>query len=135
MRRLVFVTCAAAALGVGAAGPAGTAATTSLTVTYWEDGAHTADRVTWTLRCNPARGTLPRPVVACRKLALSGRRLFAPLPKNIVCTEIYGGPQVARVVGLVQGKRVWATFSSTNGCHISRWNSLSPWLLPPGGIT
>jgi hypothetical protein len=133
MRRLVFLGCAAVALGVCVAGSAGTVATTSLKVTYWEDGARPADRVTWTLRCNPAGGTLARPAVACRKLALGGSRMFAPLPRDIVCTEIYGGPQVARVVGLVRGKRVWATFSRTNGCHISRWNSVSPWLLPRGG--
>ena len=61
--------------------------------------------------------------------------LFAPLPKGIVCTLIYGGPQKARVVGTVGGKRIWATFTRQNGCHIARWNRLTPWLLPPGGIT
>ncbi len=60
--------------------------------------------------------------------------LFAPLPKNIVCTEIYGGPQKARIVGTVAGKRIWATFTRQDGCRIDRWNRLAPWLLPPGGI-
>jgi len=39
------------------------------------------------------------------------------------------------VVGKVAGKRVWASFSRTNGCHIARWDRLSPWLLPRGGVT
>jgi hypothetical protein len=30
---------------------------------------------------------------------------------------------------------VWASFSRQNGCAIARWNRVSPWLLPPGGVT
>jgi len=135
MRGVAVLVLAAAALAASAAGYAGTAATTSLTVTFWEDGSRSDDRTSWTLRCNPARGTLPRPGVACRRLAAGGARLFTRVPIDAVCTEIYGGPQVARVVGVVQGKRVWASFSRTNGCQISRWDRLSPWLLPRGGVT
>jgi hypothetical protein len=135
MRRAVALVFAAAALCACASGSAGTTATgTALTVTYWEDGARTADRVQWTLRCNPPRGTLARAATACRKLATGGARLFAPVPKNVACTEIYGGPQVARVVGTVKGVRVWASLSRTNGCQIARWERLSPWLLPAGGV-
>ena len=61
--------------------------------------------------------------------------MFAPVPKDIVCTEIYGGPQKARVIGTVAGHRIWATFTRENGCQIYRWNRLSPWLLPRGGVT
>jgi subtilisin inhibitor-like len=113
-----------------------TAATgTTLRVTYWEDSTKPADSVTWTLRCGPAGGTLARPGRACTQLRSGGARLFAPLPKNVVCTEIYGGPQRARVVGTVDGKRVWATFTRANGCEISRWQRIAPWLVPQGGVT
>jgi hypothetical protein len=61
--------------------------------------------------------------------------LFAPLPPNAICTEVYGGPQRARVTGMVDGRPVWATFSRSNGCEIARWARVSPWLLPPGGVT
>ena len=134
MRGLAILLLTAATLGACATGSAGTSSGTSLTVTYWDDGSRTADRKIWTLRCKPARGTLPRPAVACRRLAASGVRPFAALPADLVCTQIYGGPQVARVVGTVAGKRVWATFSRQDGCHISRWDRLSPWLLPAGGV-
>lgn len=107
---------------------------TSLRVTYWKKGPDAKETSAWTLRC-PAGGTLPRPAAACKRLARGGRTLFAPLPRDIVCTEIYGGPQKARVVGTVGGTRIWVTFTRQNGCHIDRWNRLSPWLLPPGGIT
>src|SRR5688500_18453998 len=127
MRGAVALAFAAFALCACASGSAGTSATgTALTVTDWEDGANTADRVQWTLRCNPPRGTLGRPVTACRKLANGGAKLFAPVPRDVVCIQIYGGPQVARVVGTVKGIRVWASLSRTNGCQISRWDRLSP---------
>ena len=83
---------------------------------------------TWTFGCGTARGTVPRPVRACARLLAGGAKLFAPLPKDAVCTEIYGGPQKARVVGTVNGRRVHATFTRTNGCEISRWQRISPWL-------
>jgi hypothetical protein len=135
MRALLTLVAAGTVLTACALALATTPMSTSLRVTYWEDGANTASQVTWTLRCNPARGSLPRPRVACRRLAVGGTKLFAPLRLDTVCTEIYGGPQRARVVGVVAGKRVWATFARTNGCAIGRWNRISPWLLPPGGIT
>ena len=128
---LVFITLGAAAT-VGAAGKT---PGTALTVTYWENGANTSDRVTWTIRCNPARGTHPRPATACRRLEEGGWKLVAPVPASAICTEIYGGPQVARVVGVLQGRKVWARFSRENGCQISRWSRLSPWLFPAGGVT
>jgi len=112
-----------------------TSPTTSLRVTYWEDGAVTSKSVTWTLRCDPASGSLARPARACTRLATGGVKLFAPLRKDMVCTELYGGPQRARVVGTVDGKRVWATFTRRDGCEIDRWQRISPWLVPPGGVT
>ena len=119
---------------VAATASAATTATTALRVTYWEDVAKPSESVTWTLRCNPARGSLPRPARACARLAAGGAKLFARLPKNIVCTEIYGGPQRARVVGTVDGRRIFATFARSNGCEIDRWQRISPWLVPPGGV-
>jgi Subtilisin inhibitor-like len=133
--RAVLLTAVASALIALPSALGGTAAETSLRITYWDDSGRPSESVTWTLRCNPARGSLARPAVACRRLAAGGAKLFAPLPKNIVCTEIYGGPQKARVVGTVEGRRIWATFSRTNGCEIDRWRRISPWLVPPGGIT
>jgi hypothetical protein len=133
MRWIVTLSVACALLGASlvAAEPS---AETSLRVAFWEGPADTPDVVS-TLRCNPPGGSLSRPAVACRKLAGGGPRLFAPVRPDAVCTEIYGGPQRARVTGLLAGKHVWATFTRTNGCNISRWNRLSPWLLPPGGVT
>jgi hypothetical protein len=107
---------------------------TSLRISYWEGSGQKPD-VAWTLRCDPASGSLVRPARACRRLAAGGATLFAPIPPDTACTEIYGGPQRARVVGTVTGKYIWATFVRTNGCEIDRWQRISPWLVPPGGVT
>ena len=130
---LVALILLAVSLGACSSGSAGTPARTGLTVTYWETPSSEPQRRT--LRCDPAAGTVPRPAVACRRLATRGGQLFAPIPPDTVCTQIYGGPQRARVVGNVGGKRVWATFTRQDGCQISRWNALAPWLLPSGSIT
>jgi hypothetical protein len=119
-----------AALALAGSGSAATSSATALKVTYRPNGEASVAAKTWTLRCGPARGTLARPAVACRKLAAGGWKLFAPVPRPAICTEIYGGPDTARVIGVIQGRRVWATFNLTNGCHIERWNRFSPWLLP-----
>ena len=134
MRGLVVLGLVGFALTASCTLQAGTGPVTSLRVAFWEGPGDEPD-VVWTLRCNPAGGTLPRPARACAKLARSGGKLFAPPRRDLVCTQIYGGPQRARVVGRIAGERVWASFSRTDGCQIGRWNALSPWLLPPGGVT
>jgi Subtilisin inhibitor-like len=135
MRGVIVTVVVAGALVATASPLAGSTAETSLRITYWNDSARPSASVTWTLRCNPARGTLARPAVACQRLAAGGVKLFAPLRKDLVCTEIYGGPQKARVAGTVAGRRIWVTFTRTNGCEIERWSGISPWLVPPGGVT
>jgi hypothetical protein len=76
----------------------------------------------WTLHC-PGGGTLPGPTRACARLA----RLedpFAPVPRDVACTEIYGGPRKAEVHGMFRGRRVDARFNRTNGCEIERWDTV-----------
>jgi aminoglycoside phosphotransferase (APT) family kinase protein len=85
--------------------------------------SNTGDRMakTYTLRCDPAGGTLPQPARACRRLAQL-KDPFAPTPKGTVCTQIYGGPQIAFVTGRFRGRSVRAHFNRKNGCEIARWN-------------
>lgn len=134
MRASVALALVGICLGAATFARADTSSGMSLRVIFWTNGA--VAKKTWvrTLRC-PSDGTLPRPRAACRRLARDGPALFAPVPGNAVCTEIYGGPQKARVVGTLGGRRIWATFTRQNGCHIARWDRLSPWLLPRGGVT
>jgi hypothetical protein len=102
----------------------GTAAT-ELTIAVQPRGSSGPTR-TWTLTCRPPGGTLPRARAACGRLTPGA---FRPLPPDTICTEIYGGPQTARVRGRIGGRPVDARFSRTNGCEIHRWDSVR-FLLP-----
>jgi Subtilisin inhibitor-like len=132
---LVLVVVASFLAACGSGSSAGTAAGTSLTISYWPKGQHGGAMKTWRLRCKPAGGTLAHPAVACRRLAAGGAELFAAVPKDVVCAQIYGSPQTARVAGTLDGKRISAAFSRRDGCEIGRWSRVSPWLLPRGGVT
>jgi hypothetical protein len=125
---------AGSATGARGAGGTESSGHTAVTITYWDDGQGRSDPEVWTLRCNPPRGNHPRPALACRRLEAGGRRLVVPVPATAICTQIYGGPQVARVVGYLDGRRVWARFTRENGCQIERWSRLSPWLFPAGSV-
>jgi len=79
----------------------------------------------YTLACGPARGTVPRPARACDTLGRLGAKAFAPTPKGIACTDIYGGPARARVYGFVDGQPVNTWLSLANGCAIARWKRVA----------
>jgi hypothetical protein len=69
---------------------------------------------------------------ACELLARhaqEGVDPFAPTPKGQPCTMVYGGPEVAKVSGVWNGRKVSASFTRDNGCEISRWIRLGA-LLP-----
>jgi hypothetical protein len=118
----VPLTVGGLALGLAAASLGG-AGRTDLRVAYRADAGAPA-RVA-TLRCGPPGGTVAHPVVACRRLHALGRAAFAPTPRGMACTQIYGGPQTALVTGTLDGARVWARFTRRDGCEIARWNRVS----------
>jgi Subtilisin inhibitor-like len=99
-------------------------ATTSLHVTVWPNGAHHALKRSYTLTCAPLGGTLPHHAAACRQLARL-RAPFAPTPRSVACTQIYGGPQEALVTGRLRGALVRARFNRRDGCEIERWNRVA----------
>src|SRR5919204_2362565 len=87
------------------------AASTSPVIRVFPDGVpKKATARTWTLSCNPARGSLPRPADACRRL-LAVKHPFALTPAGTACTQIYGGPAVAYVAGTFRGHPVERWFN------------------------
>jgi hypothetical protein len=99
-------------------------AATSLQITIWPNGEGHTPKHTFTLKCAPVGGTLPNRRPACRKL-MALKAPFAPVRKDLVCTQIYGGPAEARITGRFRGAPVRASFNLRDGCQIGRWNRLS----------
>ncbi|WP_458116269.1 SSI family serine proteinase inhibitor [Arthrobacter sp. D2-10] len=85
--------------------------------------------VEYFLECTPdgigETTTVPHPEAACEAVKRLGAAFFNAQPDpNRMCTQQYGGPQTATVKGTVDGHRVYASFSATDGCEIARWNAL-----------
>ncbi len=97
----------------------GSAGRTSLEISISPGGKEAPTKL-WTLRC-PNGGTLPQPASACTHLDRLADP-FAPVPKDVACTEVFGGPQIADVQGTFRGEPVDARFTRTDGCEIARWN-------------
>ena len=82
---------------------------------------------TWTLTCDGAGATEADEEAACAHLAALDDP-FAPLAEDVVCTEQYGGPETARVVGRWDGEPVDLELSRSDGCRIAQWDALGPLL-------
>jgi hypothetical protein len=77
--------------------------------------------------------TLPDADGAIAAVERFGEGIFFPVPgPPKLCTQQYGGPQVAVVRGDFGGRKVHSRFSLTDGCEIARWRALAPLL---GGVS
>ena len=123
----VLAAVAAGLLAFAAGGAAEGA--TDLRIEVWSEGRGGRPTRTFTLRCDPPGGNLRDAAAACRRLAAL-RNPFAPLPKDVVCTQIYGGPQEALITGRHRGRQVGVLLSLRDGCEIDRWRRLA--FLTPG---
>jgi hypothetical protein len=117
-------TTTADATTTAATPPPSEPADTALTVVVWESGKK-GPKVKTTLECDPVGGTHPLPQESCTQLQ-EHPEYIRPVPRDTACVQIYGGPQVARVFGTLDGKKIDAKFNRANGCEISRWDSLEP---------
>jgi hypothetical protein len=124
---LVALVVLAAAAVSAAASPAASTGAVDLRIAYRT--TPTAAPKVFTLACNPARGTVPNPGTACRRLQQLGSAAFAPTPPGRMCTQIAGGPMTAVVTGSFLGHRIWTRLTQSDGCAIGRWNRIS-FLLP-----
>ncbi|MGW7414820.1 SSI family serine proteinase inhibitor [Streptomyces sp. NPDC054863] len=101
-----------------------------LTLTVTDSGSPGTDG-TYELYCHPTGGTHPDASRACDRLdevTVWGRDPFAPVPPDAICTDQYGGPARARVTGVWAGRPVDASYRRTDGCEISRWDAMRPFL-------
>lgn len=127
--------CAAFAV-LAAAGPANASAgAVNLTFRYDDGAGHRSA----TLRCD-ARGPRASGYLRHRSAARLCRRAYAleaflgrPPRTDRPCTQIYGGPDRARVRGNVRGTAVNRRFMRTDGCEIADWDRAQLLLPRPVG--
>jgi hypothetical protein len=131
MRLVVLLACLAAVGAVGcgssdeqAAAPPSVA---DLTVTVDPDGDGAKEPHTTSVQCGTADASK-----ACRAADGIKAKTFEPVPGNVACTELYGGPETATVKGTLHGEAIDAKFSRVNGCEISRWEQASGLLEAAG---
>ena len=88
----------------------------------------------YTLTCGDVPGgDHPDPQATCAHLAALDDP-FAPPAADVVCTEQYGGPQTAHVIGRWSGEEVDLELSRSDGCRIAQWDALGPFLPVPVGV-
>jgi hypothetical protein len=116
----------AAACGSGSGADdegAAEAPATELTITFRPDG-RAGESYEASLTCDPPGGTHPSPEAACTALAADPHAL-EPVPPDVACTLIFGGPEQATVAGVLDGEDVDAAFERSNGCEIDRWDRMA----------
>jgi hypothetical protein len=84
-----------------------------------------------TVRFEGADGRAQRERIRCERLGAGSERCrglaglqpeqFEPVPNDVACPEIYGGPATAQVRGELRGTTVDARFNRIDGCQIERW--------------
>jgi Subtilisin inhibitor-like len=112
-------------------------AQTDLDITVWPDGRGEGEPQEYTLSCPEPSGEHPDPERACEAVyALNGDD-FEPVPPDAICTEIYGGPQQARLEGTFAGAAdvvpVALDLSRQNGCQIDLWDRFAKIVPQPPG--
>lgn len=130
------LTACGAPAGPGQPGqPAATQAGSTLTVRFTP--SPDASTKVWMLICQPPGGDHPAPEAACAtltELTDEGNPFDEP-PKDRICTQIYGGPQKAKIEGQWRGDPVSGTYSRRNGCEIKTWEALEPVIAPGESAT
>jgi hypothetical protein len=123
-RKLLVCALVLCAAGCGAeeepAAPGGGGAATALLVTVDRDGEDGRPAQEREIRC--AAGDSSGACAAAARLRPSD---FQPVPRDQACTQIFGGPETARVEGELNGEPVAATFNRSNGCEIARWDAVA----------
>jgi hypothetical protein len=66
---------------------------------------------------------------ACRRARKIASFLASKPSAKRVCTQIYGGPQRARITGTIGDRRIDRRFRRTDGCQVGDWQYAVP-ILP-----
>jgi subtilisin inhibitor-like len=113
------------------------AAQSDFDITVWPDGKGAGEPERYTLSCPEPSGDHPDPDSACEAVYQLNAEDFEPVPPDAICTEIYGGPQEARIEGTHAGAAdvvpVALDLSRENGCQIDLWDRFAKIVPQPAG--
>ncbi len=123
----------------GGSSPSSADAPTTLTLTT-KTGAATSVLVPGeaTLECGGADGPTAtgfleqNAAAACAAVAQGVLQDVVKSQRSgLLCSQLYGGPQTARIEGTVDGKKIDLSVSRTDGCGVSDWTALAALLGDP----
>jgi hypothetical protein len=132
---LVAAACADDDTDTDGVAPPAPDVTTELRITV--DGGE-FDEVVYAVRCGDDQRSIDPPVDgltadrACQRLddPETRTRLVEGPPEDQLCTQEYGGPQVARISGVLGDDTVEAVVTRLDGCEIDDWDRLLDGVLP-----
>jgi len=103
---------------------------TELTVTLYPEGPQAGEPRTAEVACRAGTSDAE----ACDAIEALPDGAAEPVPAGVACTEIYGGPDLVRLEGTLDGEEVDAELIRENGCEIDRFERFTPLLraLFPG---
>jgi hypothetical protein len=98
------------------------------------------DPAAWTRRlvCEAGEASgegIDDPEAACEAVQSDAGRAALFPGADRMCTQVYGGPEIAVVSGDLGGQPVQATIRRTDGCGIADWEALQVLLPAPGAPT
>lgn len=79
-----------------------------------------AKKEIYSLRCEPNSIRVSK---KCARL-LKVSSPFDSIELDKICSQIFGGTEIARIKGYWRGNKVDSIFSKSNGCEIDRWNKI-----------
>ena len=112
------------------ADPGRPAPVTQLTVRVDPDGDGPEQARQARISCDRQAGDRGSPCAAAAKLRPAD---FEPTPRDVACTELFGGPETATIAGTLRRQQVDARFSRHDGCEIARWEKVSALLAEATG--
>jgi hemolysin type calcium-binding protein/WD40 repeat protein len=98
----------------------------SLEIRVWPQGNNgpKSPRRLYTLRCRPARGTLPNAAAACARL-VRVQNPFAPSSPAEPCYPVLAGVATAGIHGIYGGRLVHGGFERLSSCGVRHWNRVA----------
>jgi hypothetical protein len=78
----------------------------------------------WSLRCNPAGGTMPDAAAACRLLATDATILHPRRATHIMCPMIVANARTFTITGTWHGTKLHEVVTD-GGCDLRRWSMMA----------